>query len=425
MELRPISTLPGTGPTQTNNSGEDIKTLLASISDRLVKMENRGTGPAKHTAAGPKNGASSHPRTSNQPTNAGAPTDDHTRTLLASLMERLDRIEERVTRQTPKPTPTPSTDTGTRNLEANRSTNPQFNELWRNIFRGVQLKHHLRNWQTLPPSIEKNLKDLAGQIHPPMPTPETAEIISTIMEVAGLNIKSTIQDHLNDSIVANHQLRSTLDHTDLPKAAEIATKHLRRRLGKKIQNQQLEEWIQEEITLTNTPAITNPPTPPTNTDTTPPTLPTNTDKNPTQPMEQRVAVTSARGPRLNKRRRLESKSPTFAKRPNQHPEEADDEEGTTGINKQPSTSRKTTATKLPRIILERSDAHHTSPPRMDEEERVEGSTDTETESSGMQYSTLRALNPTPAGTERGGPKGTSPPQTTEVKNKNNKKNSSM
>lgn len=69
------------------------------------------------------------------------------------------------------------------------------------------------------------------------------------MENTGRLLQDTVYDHITDSIAANHRHMATLDHTDLSRAADLAEKHLRRRLGKKIQTSQLAIWICEETDM--------------------------------------------------------------------------------------------------------------------------------------------------------------------------------
>lgn len=211
----------------------------------MSRMETETT----NTASAQNNPA--HRTTGNTQLHANQTTapDANVLSLLNQLIQRLDRMEEKMTKQKPNAGP-PMYNGGPRNGEVTPSANPHFNELWRGIFRGVQLKHHLRNWATLPPSITKQLRAVAEQIHPPMPSADTQELLIATMENAGRLIQDAIQDHINDAIMTNHHRLTTLDRTYLPRAVEIAEKHLKRHLRKRIQAPQLETWIREETEMT-------------------------------------------------------------------------------------------------------------------------------------------------------------------------------
>lgn len=116
------------------------------------------------------------------------------------------------------------------------STNPDFPIIWRTLFKIIQIEHHLGNWDTVPPTIEKTLTNLATDITPPEPTDGLSKEISDILTLAGESIKQRVQAHLHDRLEVNKATLQMLNPIDKDRAIEVAHKHLNRRLGKKITN---------------------------------------------------------------------------------------------------------------------------------------------------------------------------------------------
>lgn len=173
--------------------------------------------------------------------------------MMKTLMTRMDRMEELIStkRQEPETETNKSQRKQIRfqdtNADDDKSTNPQFTDLWKSIYKGVQLKHHLKNWKETPKSIKNNLEELAEQINPPVPSEATKKMIHDIMMQTGERVKSVVQEHLQEKLLVNQLFLATLDPTDHYKARAIAEKHLKRRLGNRIQEAQLTKYIDEEM----------------------------------------------------------------------------------------------------------------------------------------------------------------------------------
>lgn len=173
--------------------------------------------------------------------------------MMKTLMTRMDRMEELIS--TKRQEPDPGTNKSQRkqirfqdtNADDDKSINPQFTDLWKSIFKGVQLKHHLKNWKEIPQSIKNNLEELAEQINPPVPSEDTKKMIHDIMMQTGERVKSVVQEHLHEKLLANQLFIATLNPMDHYKARAIAKKHLKRRLGNRIQEAQLNKYIDEEM----------------------------------------------------------------------------------------------------------------------------------------------------------------------------------
>lgn len=163
----------------------------------------------------------------------------------------MERIEERFSSNTQRhqvETRDPQrnqTDSRNPPMDTSRSTNPHFTTLWKTIFAEIQLRHHSNSWNQIPPSVNKNLRELAKQITPPRPSDQTSKAILDIMMEAGLRIRSTIQEHIAEQILHNRQVLENIDTTDYDKALAIAGKHLQSRLGRKIHANQLQTWMEE------------------------------------------------------------------------------------------------------------------------------------------------------------------------------------
>lgn len=279
----PASGLLLTTPPSTDEENQDLLSTIQSLADRMNRMETETSATNRPFTTSAHN----QPTTwnTNPHTNQTTAPDTNVLSLLNQITQRLDRMEERMTKQKSTSGP-PAHNGGPPTGEGTLSSNPHFHELWRGIFRGVQLKHHLRNWTTLPPSISKQLRVIAEQINPPMPSADTRELLVATMENAGRLLQDAVQDHIHEAIITNHHHLTTLDHSDLPRATAIAEKHLKRRLGKRVQAPQLETWIREETEIMEQPLETQTTTsPPLTHQTDSPSTPTRTGSHtPTRPV---------------------------------------------------------------------------------------------------------------------------------------------
>lgn len=177
--------------------------------------------------------------------------------MMKTLMTRMDRMEVLMSneRQDPDPETYRKKLVRFQNVDTDeeKSNNPQFAELWKGIFKGVQIKHHLKNWKEIPRSLKNNLQELAEQINPPVPSEVTKKTINDIMMQTGERVKTVILEHLQEKLVVNQLFLSTLNPTDHHLARTIAEKHLKRRLGNRIPEAQLNRYIEEEMTHIDRP----------------------------------------------------------------------------------------------------------------------------------------------------------------------------
>lgn len=189
-------------------------------------------------------------------------------TILQTVLDRLNDLDKRFNDLTKKPTPTqtnnkitplldletiPQPQTARSEIATAKSINPDFGQLWRCLFKGVQLKHHRNNWETTPLSICKRLEDMGEFITPPTPNPETSKQLKTIMQNTGNLIRDCVLKHIDNCISQNRNTLSRLNSMDKNKAFDIAHKHLKKRLGTTIKDDFIINSLTEEFKfLTNT-----------------------------------------------------------------------------------------------------------------------------------------------------------------------------
>lgn len=183
-------------------------------------------------------------------------------TILQSLLHRLDIMDQNLiameTQQTSHTNITPLLNIDTRpptgpttgpttSTSPTRSNNPDFGDMWKSLFRAVQLQHHLKNWEKTPTSIGKKFKELGESITPPSPSTETSNIINNIMLNAGEQTRQCITAHIEKCILNNRAHLAEINPTDKNKAKQIAEKHLKRRLGSKLTEAFLKKTLDTEM----------------------------------------------------------------------------------------------------------------------------------------------------------------------------------
>lgn len=115
-----------------------------------------------------------------------------------------------------------------------RSDNPEFHDMWKALFKVVQIDHHLDNWNTLPPSLKRSLNSITENITPPDPTADLRNNISSILSGAGNEIRRKVQAHLSERLTARRAELAKFTTLDRERAVDVAYKHLHKRLGPRI-----------------------------------------------------------------------------------------------------------------------------------------------------------------------------------------------
>lgn len=123
------------------------------------------------------------------------------------------------------------------------SKNPDFQNLFKLLFRSAQLKYHMTNWGTLPPSLQRNLLAFADDITPPDTTDELRKDLQRILTTTGEQLQHRVLQHLNDRIETTDRHLAELDPTDKNRAIDIAQKHLRKGIGRRIPD--LQEQLEQ------------------------------------------------------------------------------------------------------------------------------------------------------------------------------------
>ena len=152
------------------------------------------------------------------------------------VMRRLDNTNEDRTRQPPHLRTYQPTRENLPAFQSERSENPDFQNMWKTLFKVIQIEYHLHNWTKLPGSINRDLTYLAGNIRPPDPIDSLSKDITDILTNAGELIRQLVQTHLHTRLDANRALLRSMRPLDKARAIEVAQKHLARRLGNKITN---------------------------------------------------------------------------------------------------------------------------------------------------------------------------------------------
>ena len=115
-----------------------------------------------------------------------------------------------------------------------RSTNPDFPNMCKTLFRMVQIRHHLNNWEDLPASLKRNLNHIGENITPPDPCDDLTVGIAGILNNTGKQLKLHVQAHLRSRLESNRVALTRLDPKDKDRAIDVVFNQLNRRLGKKI-----------------------------------------------------------------------------------------------------------------------------------------------------------------------------------------------
>lgn len=141
------------------------------------------------------------------------------RRTIASLQARLDNLQ--------------SGRTGTTSTSAaSTSTNPDFADVTKTIYKWVQLHHHQNNWKQLPKSLNNRIDLLVNDIRPPSANDDLRNTLKALSVKFGDDIRDAVDKHLSTQLVDVEVHAGSLDPTDLLRAKEIASKYLKNRLGR-------------------------------------------------------------------------------------------------------------------------------------------------------------------------------------------------
>lgn len=114
-----------------------------------------------------------------------------------------------------------------------RSSNRDFGEVSKVLYKMVQLRHHEGNWSTLPKSIDRRLQQLEADIKPPQPDDEFRSAMKEATTEYGERICTLVRGHIRKQQAVAKDEASHLNPEDLDLAQQVASKYLTNRLGKR------------------------------------------------------------------------------------------------------------------------------------------------------------------------------------------------
>lgn len=117
---------------------------------------------------------------------------------------------------------------------AAKSTNEEFAAVTKCLYRIVQLHHHQTNWNSVPDSINNQIKHLMDNIKPPASDDAFRNAMSDLMTDFGKKIREIVSQHLQNKLVAIELEAGQMSRTDIDRAQEIASKYINTRLGKRL-----------------------------------------------------------------------------------------------------------------------------------------------------------------------------------------------
>lgn len=124
--------------------------------------------------------------------------------------------------------------------------------LSRKLFRSVQIKHHSKNWQTIPKNLARKIDDVFNNVVPPAPSDETKQKLQELGGYCKSSLVAIMLSHL-----AETQTRINTELVAAPaaepeafdEAAYIARSKLSRHFGNKIEIAEINNWLTEDLWL--------------------------------------------------------------------------------------------------------------------------------------------------------------------------------
>lgn len=127
-----------------------------------------------------------------------------------------------------------------------KSSNPGFIQMTRSLYKTVQIRRHMDNWQDLPRSISKDLNHLADLIKPTDPTDSLRNDVLQIFNNTGNALRTRVQQHFLERLDTNRRILSRLDARDMTMAIETVRIQISRNAGKKLSGATLQTLLEEE-----------------------------------------------------------------------------------------------------------------------------------------------------------------------------------
>lgn len=130
-----------------------------------------------------------------------------------------------------------------------QSRNQDFAAMAKTLFKTVQLRHHLSNWEQVPEKVATRINSLMTDIKPPMADDRLqGELYGLGLEFSS-RIRQTVQEHLDRMTATIATKAGSLDPSDLERACSIATKYATQRLGRRLTAERCKEYMDDAVTL--------------------------------------------------------------------------------------------------------------------------------------------------------------------------------
>ena len=154
---------------------------------------------------------------------------------LVSLSDRIDAVERNKGLDTaPVGRPKGAVSAGP---SLHKTTNNDFVNVAKGLYKLVQIGHHSANWERLPKSIDERLQKLAADINPPLWDDIFRSELNVLTQSYGEEVRRLVSDHLAKKQAETEVTVGGYDSTDINEAKAIAFKHLTTRLGKRLTDQ--------------------------------------------------------------------------------------------------------------------------------------------------------------------------------------------
>lgn len=127
------------------------------------------------------------------------------------------------------------------------SENCDFERLTKSLYHIMQIRHHQRNWLDLPEAMTRSIDNFIASICLPMPDDEVSQELQNFGKQIGQQLCKLAQGHLARTQQRVIETCKDLDHTDLTKAASIASKYSQKRLGSRLSTERCQEIMSEAV----------------------------------------------------------------------------------------------------------------------------------------------------------------------------------
>ena len=150
------------------------------------------------------------------------------------------------------------TTTSTATKNATRNNNRSATEA---VFRFVQLRHHLNNWESMPGSIRKNIEKNMADIHPPCPNEILRDELQRVTKTYISAITEVVTDHIERKIHENATILQQMEYPSEDNFQEVVAELCTHRLGRRLNRQQRDRNISRALSVLRSPPRNVPPQP--------------------------------------------------------------------------------------------------------------------------------------------------------------------